>query len=109
MYNENLDIYNLYFFETMVTQAVVNNSKLASGDAVDSYFLKKAKEDKKNILEVESYQYQINIFKSFQDRLYELEILDIIDHLHCSHGIEAMELTDLVDKGVQLGYLLYII
>ena len=58
MYNENLDIYNLYFFETMVTQAVVNNSKLASGDAVDTYFLKKAKEDKKHILEVESYQYQ---------------------------------------------------
>lgn len=98
MYNENLDIYNLYFFETMITQAVVNNSKLASGDAVDSYFLKKAKEDKKNILEVESYQYQINIFKSFQDRLYELEILDIIDNYDDSLK-ELEELYEAWKKG----------
>jgi len=80
MYNENLDIYNLYFFETMVTQAVINNSKLANGEAVDSYFLKKAKEDKKTILEVESYQFQMDMFKSLPDRLFELEILEMIDN-----------------------------
>ena len=92
-YNENLDIYNLYFFETMVTQTVISNSKIANGEAVDSYFLKKAKEDKKNILEVESYDYQLNLFLSLPDKYMEMEILELIDNYD-----EALkELDDLYD------------
>ena len=97
-YNESLDYYNLYFFETMVTQVILNNSNVASGSAVDEYFLSKAKEDNKTILEVESYELQLNVFKSLSDKIYELEINSMIDEYE--ESIESLnKLYDAWKKG----------
>lgn len=79
-YNEALDTYNLYFFESLITQVILQNSTIGKGTSVDEYFLNKAKEDNKNILEVESYEFQINLLSNFPDRFYELSIIDSIDN-----------------------------
>lgn len=79
-YNETLDYYNLFFFESLVTQVILQNSELSNGIAVDEYFLNKAKEDNKTILEIESYEEQYNIIGNFPDRFYEMSIMESIDN-----------------------------
>jgi uncharacterized protein YbaP (TraB family) len=50
------------------------------GDGVDEYFLKKAREDNKEIIDVESFEFQLNLTNSFSDRLYEIMIENCIDN-----------------------------
>ena len=79
-YDEKLEVYNLAFFESLISSLVVADAGINSNDGVDTYFLKKAKEDKKNILEVESFEFQEKMINSFPDRLFELSILSMIDN-----------------------------
>ncbi len=80
MYNEQLDIYKASFFESIISNIIVQEAGINSEDGVDTFFLKKAKKENKNVLEVESYEFQENLLNSFPDRLYELSIISAIDN-----------------------------
>lgn len=75
-----LDEYNSYFFELIISSFILTDSNIQSDDGVDLYFINMAKEDKKDILEIESYEYQSSILTSFSDRLYELLINSYLDN-----------------------------
>lgn len=79
-YNQTLDYYNLFFFYSLITQVILENSELSDGIAVDEYFLNKAKEDDKNILEIESYEEQFNLLGNLPDAFYEMSIISAIDN-----------------------------
>ena len=72
--------YKLYFFVSLFTSLTAQDSKINATGGVDDYFEKKAHEDKKTILEVESYDFQIGLFDEFPDELYELILEDSIDN-----------------------------
>lgn len=80
VYSELYEVYRPVFFETLISQLAVEEAGLSAEEGVDQYFLKKAKKDKKEILEVESSDFQNNLLISFPDELYELSIADIIDN-----------------------------
>ena len=91
--NLNLDeeqtkLYSLSFIEDYLTQTILGKTEIGNSEGVDQYFLEKAEKDGKNILEVESYEFQTNIEKSFPERIKELSIIDAIDNTE--KGIEEM-------------------
>ncbi len=79
-YAETLDVYKVSFFESILSTIIVEESGISTSGGVDTYFLNKAKEDKKTILEVESYEFQESLINSFPDRLFELSIISMIDN-----------------------------
>lgn len=90
-YNEEMDKYNAYFFESLLTSLVLNKSGLDASSGIDIYFLTLAKKDKKEILEVESYEFQVALLTGFPDRYYELSINSIIEDIDGS----VQEIKDL--------------
>lgn len=90
-YNEEMDKYNAYFFESLLTSLVLNKSGLDASSGIDIYFLTLAKQDKKEILEVESYEFQEALLTGFPDRYYELSINSIIEDIDGS----VQEIKDL--------------
>ena len=91
--NLNLDeeqtkLYSLAFIEDYLTQTILGKTEIGNSEGVDQYFLEKAEKDGKNILEVESYEFQAGIENSFPERVKELSIIDAIDNTE--KGIEEM-------------------
>ena len=79
LYTQLYDNYKPYFFESLITNAMIKDAKLSAEDGIDNYFLKKAKDDKKIIIEVESYDYQSNLLSSYSDSFYDILIKEAID------------------------------
>ena len=73
------EYYKPVFFISLLTNLLTNDAKLGGG-SVDEYFEDKAYNDNKTILEVESYDYQLNLLDGFSDELYDLMILDNIQN-----------------------------
>ena len=93
-YNEDkVKVMSLTYIESTITQLVIADSNIHSGDGVDTYFLKKAHADNKNILEVETYEFQTKLTNSFPDRVTELSILDMIEN----YDLAVSELNKLYD------------
>ena len=85
---EQVKKYSLAFIEDYLTQTILGKTEIGNSEGVDQYFLEKAEKDGKNILEVESYEFQAGIEKSFPERIKELSIIDAIDNTE--KGIEEM-------------------
>lgn len=93
MYSEIYDIYKPIFFESLITNIMANDTKIATNDGIDAYFLNKAKKEGKKILEIESADYQTNLLSNFSDKLYELMLVDLIDN----YDQEVKSLMDLYE------------
>ena len=74
IYEEAYEYYNAQAIVSLIQKKIIINAGL-TGDGVDEYFIKKAKKDKKNILEVESVEMQKELLNSFPDKLYEIELV----------------------------------
>ena len=85
---EQVKKYSLAFIEDYLTQTILGKTEIGNSEGVDQYFLEKAEKDGKNILEVESYEFQAGIENSFPERVKELSIIDAIDNTE--KGIEEM-------------------
>lgn len=95
---EIYDQFKPYAIAAIITQIMASDASLNPNDGIDMYFLKKAKEEKKTVLEVESELFQSTLLLSFSDRLYEIEILDTIDYY--DDGVEELkELYEAWKKG----------
>ena len=77
---EQAKVFSLSFIESYVTEQIYAKSDIGISDGVDTHFLTKAENDKKTILEVESYEFQNELDKSFPDRIKELSSIDAIDN-----------------------------
>lgn len=65
LYSSLYDRYKPIIWMSLVENAVINNSDLDEQKGIDMYFLNKSKEDKKEIIELESANYQYGILSSF--------------------------------------------
>ena len=72
--------YKLYFFVSLLSNLMAQDAKINATGGVDDYFEQKAYDDKKTVLEVESYDYQMNLFEEFPDELYDLMLSEEIDN-----------------------------
>ena len=93
-YSNLLELYKPYFFFSLLSQFLVNDSKLSTDSGIDNYFIGKANKDNKTILEVESYEYQLDMFLSFSDLLYDIAISDTIDN----YDKEVQDIIDLYNN-----------
>lgn len=73
-YNSLYEYYRPVMFYSIIQNIMVEKTKLDSNKGIDMYFLKQAKKDKKEILEIESAQYQYDLLSSFPDKLFDLLI-----------------------------------
>lgn len=90
--------FNLFGLSQLLTAMIIPQTGLSANDGVDIYFINKAKDDNKTILEVESEDFQMNLLSSFPERLYEIQIKDTIENY--DEGIEAIkELYDAWKQG----------
>lgn len=78
IYNEIYEMYRPGLIYSLISNVTVDKSKLDVNKGIDMYFLSEAKDDNKQILEIESAQMQYNLLASMPDELYEFIILSYI-------------------------------
>ena len=93
-YSGLYDYYKPVFFYSLMSTILAKDANLMSEAGIDEYFLNKAINDKKTILEVESMQEQMDLLLGFSDSLYELAIVEIIDE----YDTAVKELIDLYNN-----------
>jgi len=69
------------FIESLITQLILKKTGISTTTGVDKYFLIQAKNDKKEILEVESYELQMDMESKIPDKYYDLVLSETIDDL----------------------------
>ncbi len=77
IYNEMYESFNASALCDILQDRLIKKAGLI-GDGVDQHFIKKAYKDKKEILEVESIEFQLNLTNGFPDKFYEYELISII-------------------------------
>ena len=70
-YSPVYDRYNIYFWSSLVDGIVFTLSELDSDAGIDSYFLLKAHEDGKEILDIESLDFQLDLLSGQPDLLQD--------------------------------------
>jgi len=78
LYNKVYDMYKPALFYSLVTQVSTTKSGLDANKGIDMYFLNKAHNDGKSILEIESSSYQYALLASFSDKLYDILLTSLI-------------------------------
>lgn len=74
IYNNMYEYYRPVLLYSLISNEITSKSNLNSNKGIDMYFLKQAKKDNKEILEVESSEYQYNLLSNFPDELFDLLI-----------------------------------
>ena len=88
-----VNVYEYYkpmFFYSLLSNVMSIDAGLSSEAGIDNYFIAKAKQDGKEVLEVESIKFQTDLLLSFSDSLYELMINETLDNYNES-------VSDLID------------
>ena len=80
IYDEMLEYYSPAFFENLISNIQTDKTGLSANKGIDEYFLKNAKKEGKEVLEVESSEYQLNLMLSFPYELYDFQISYGIDN-----------------------------
>lgn len=78
IYNSAYEMYRPVFIYSLLNSVISEKSGLDTNKGIDMYFLKQAKADKKEILEVESAEEQYSLLGSFSDSLFTLLIEDML-------------------------------
>ena len=77
-YMSQYDRYKPIMWSSLIEGAVVEKAGLSYDYGVDTYFLTKAKIDGKDVMEIESVEYQYEIIGGFSDGLQELLLQDYL-------------------------------
>jgi len=72
LYNEVYEMYKPALWTSLLDSIIVKKSGLDPEKGIDSFLLKKAKKDEKQILEVESIEFQTDMLLGFSDEIQEL-------------------------------------
>ena len=97
LYNKVYDMYKPALFYSLVTQVSTTKSGLDANKGIDMYFLNKAHDDGKNILEIESSSYQYALLASFSDKLYDILLTSLI----AAEKISTASLKDLYEAWLE--------
>ena len=79
MYQPTYDYMIPYMWMSILSTTMADNTGLSYYKGVDMAFINRATNDNKNIIEVESITFQLDLFKSFSDELGELLISQMLD------------------------------
>lgn len=77
-YNASYELYRPTLWSSLVDEAIRSYTELETEYGVDRYFINKANEDGKEIIEVESVDFQNNLMLGFSDELYSLLIAESV-------------------------------
>ncbi len=78
LYNHLYDNYKPAFFESLFENAMINDASLNAQKGIDIYFLNLAKENNKNILEIETAEMQYNLLLNSTPKLDEINIASLV-------------------------------
>ena len=80
-YNINLfERFKMSIIFSLVENIVIEDAGLSATDGIDNYMINKAKKDGKEVLEVESEEFQTNLLTNISDKVYELSVIEAIDN-----------------------------
>lgn len=121
IYMSAYDFYKPAMWESLIEEFVTEKSGLSSDKGFDMYFLNAAKSDSKEIIEVETAEFQMDMLINFSDDIYKLllgsyadfteqELVDSMTELYntwASGDIEALgnldqDTTGLTDEEIQV-------
>lgn len=98
LYNSLYEVYSPVMWESLLSNAQSNDAKLYSSLGIDQHILKKAKDDEKVIIELESIEFQINMLNEVDNDTMKLIFTSSIDHY--DEGVKGLkELYELYKKG----------
>ncbi len=108
LYNQTYDMFKPVFWNDLLTEASIKESSLNTNYGVDTQLLEMAEEDDKEILEVESIEFQMDLLYSFPDELYEMQVVSTVetfdlvgtqlDMLYTAWNTGNMEYVELAEK-----------
>lgn len=75
-----MDRFRPWVISTLIEEMQVEEMGYSAEYGIDMYFIKKVKEETKNIIELETAEYQLELLSSFSDELMIAVIEDIVDH-----------------------------
>ena len=100
MYTSLYDYYMPFAWTSLIDNIVINKSGLDVNKGVDSVLTKRAKKENKKILEIESVEFQLNLFKDFSDETQELMLKSYTEDGVIEKQTKALdELYDKWKKG----------
>lgn len=98
VYNSLWEHYNPMMWYSLIETASMKDSELSEEKGIDLHILKKAKEDKKEIIELESADYQYEMLLSFEEEL-QIYILEHSISAYNESVDELKKLFELYKKG----------
>lgn len=98
LYNQVYESFKLYGIESLITSQMTKDAGLNENDGIDTYLLDLAKKENKEILEVETFDFQMKLLFESPDKYYEISILSSIDEYEESVN-ELKELYSAWKKG----------
>lgn len=98
LYSSVFDVYNPMFWVSLIESATIVDANLDEKYGIDNYFLNLSKEDGKEIMELESAEYQYNMLLSFD---YDTQVYLLKQGIHdYNDSRDAMKkLYELYKKG----------
>lgn len=100
LYHSIMDYYQPIVWQSLIENAVIINSNLNEEYGIDKYFLTQAKENAKQIFELESAEYQYNLLLSFDESL-QIHLLEESINNYETSKEELNQLYELYKKGNQ--------
>jgi len=73
-----LDQYKPYLWYSFIDEIYRSKSRLKSEYGIDMYFIQKCRTDKKELIEIESVEFQTNMLFGFPDDVQELMLAEIV-------------------------------
>ncbi len=97
-YNQLYDYYNPMMFQMLIENATMLDNKLFSNLGIDTYLLELAKKDQKEILELESAEFQYDMLTSFDIKM-QTYLLEQSINKYEESKTNLKKLYDLYKKG----------
>ncbi len=91
VYNSLYDYYKPLVWESLIENIVISQAGLNSEKGVDMVLTNRAKQDGKQIMEVESMDFQMNLFNGFSDELIEMMLAAYVEDASIEEQAEELK------------------
>lgn len=99
IYMSAYDFYKPAMWQSLIDSYLMGLTDLDSDQGFDSYFLNKAKEESKEIIEVESAQFQMDMLVNFSDDIYKLMFESYVQYTAEEYTAELEQLYQAWAEG----------